>query len=199
LVAIQHIFVLMLENHSFDQMLGFSGITGTDAISGRATSVNGLTLACTSLLQLAHSWKKATVGDIVQRQGGKWPPPPPISLRALFGSSISNTFNGQTYSPAQPASYAMAVDPAHEFSYVLLQLCGVNGQNAYLAASDAFRNSGGPPPTYPEVYNTGFAAAHAAAIGNSNDGLGGNAYRRAVGLTANAVERRYLRRRLAEL
>jgi phospholipase C len=38
----QHIFVLMLENRSFDHMLGFSGITGTDAVTGRATKINGL-------------------------------------------------------------------------------------------------------------------------------------------------------------
>jgi phospholipase C len=40
--AIQHIFVLMLENRSFDQMLGFSGITGTDAVTGAPTAINGL-------------------------------------------------------------------------------------------------------------------------------------------------------------
>ena len=39
---IQHIFVLMLENRSFDHLLGFSGITGTDAVTGLQTTVNGL-------------------------------------------------------------------------------------------------------------------------------------------------------------
>jgi phospholipase C len=39
---IQHVFVLMLENRSFDHMLGFSGLTGTDAVSGAATKINGL-------------------------------------------------------------------------------------------------------------------------------------------------------------
>src|ERR1700761_5210457 len=39
---IQHVFVLMLENRSFDHLLGFSGITGTDAASGVPTSLNGL-------------------------------------------------------------------------------------------------------------------------------------------------------------
>lgn len=39
---IQHVFVLMLENRSFDHLLGFSEITGTDAISGLQTTVNGL-------------------------------------------------------------------------------------------------------------------------------------------------------------
>jgi phospholipase C len=40
---IQNVFVLMLENHSFDHLLGFSGITGIDAETGNATIVNGLT------------------------------------------------------------------------------------------------------------------------------------------------------------
>lgn len=40
--GIQHVFVLMLENRSFDHMLGFSGITGTDAVTGKATKINGL-------------------------------------------------------------------------------------------------------------------------------------------------------------
>jgi phospholipase C len=39
---IKHVFVLMLENRSFDHMLGFSGITGTDAATGRPTSIDGL-------------------------------------------------------------------------------------------------------------------------------------------------------------
>jgi phospholipase C len=40
---IEHVFVLMLENRSFDHMLGFSGITGTDAVTRAATRINGLT------------------------------------------------------------------------------------------------------------------------------------------------------------
>src|SRR3989442_4477660 len=35
-------FVLMLENRSFDHMLGFSGIEGADAVSGARTAVEGL-------------------------------------------------------------------------------------------------------------------------------------------------------------
>ena len=30
-IGIEHVFVLVLENRSFDHMLGYSGITGTDA------------------------------------------------------------------------------------------------------------------------------------------------------------------------
>lgn len=40
---ITNVFVLLLENRSFDHMLGFSGITGTDAATGAATKVVGLT------------------------------------------------------------------------------------------------------------------------------------------------------------
>ncbi|MGZ3647002.1 MAG: alkaline phosphatase family protein, partial [Ktedonobacteraceae bacterium] len=32
---IKHVFVVMLENRSFDHMLGFSNILGIDAVSGR--------------------------------------------------------------------------------------------------------------------------------------------------------------------
>ncbi|MFV0309570.1 MAG: alkaline phosphatase family protein [Desertimonas sp.] len=39
---IDHVFVLMLENRSFDHLLGFSGIVGTDAVSGGTTTVYGL-------------------------------------------------------------------------------------------------------------------------------------------------------------
>ena len=41
--AIKHLFVLMLENRSFDHMLGFSNITGTDAQTGRPTKAEALT------------------------------------------------------------------------------------------------------------------------------------------------------------
>jgi phospholipase C len=40
---ITNVFVLALENRSFDHMLGFSGITGSDAATGKPTSLNGLT------------------------------------------------------------------------------------------------------------------------------------------------------------
>ena len=122
--GIQRVFVLMLENRSFDHMLGYSGITGVDAVFGGPTSVNAPTLARTSLLQLARSWQRNTVSGIVLRQGGKWPPPAPISIRALLTSSVSNAFNGQSFSVTQPADYAMPVDPGHEFPDVVLQLSG---------------------------------------------------------------------------
>jgi len=41
--SIKHVFVLMLENRSFDHMLGFSEISGADAATGLPTKINGLT------------------------------------------------------------------------------------------------------------------------------------------------------------
>lgn len=41
-LGIEHVFVLMLENRSFDHLLGFSGISGTDAVTGAPTAIYGL-------------------------------------------------------------------------------------------------------------------------------------------------------------
>src|SRR4029077_4355471 len=40
MASIKHVFVLMLENRSFDHMLGFSGITGFDAATAAPTQIN---------------------------------------------------------------------------------------------------------------------------------------------------------------
>jgi len=42
-MSIEHVYVLMMENRSFDHMLGFSGLTGSDAATGQPTAINGLT------------------------------------------------------------------------------------------------------------------------------------------------------------
>ncbi len=39
---IKHVFVLMLENRSFDHMLGFSNLQGIDAITGQPTTIDGV-------------------------------------------------------------------------------------------------------------------------------------------------------------
>jgi len=41
-LGVEHVFVLMLENRSFDHLLGFSGVTGTDFETGAPTKINGL-------------------------------------------------------------------------------------------------------------------------------------------------------------
>src|SRR5215469_8911238 len=42
-MGLEHVYVLMLENRSFDHMLGFSEIAGTDAATGQPSAINGLT------------------------------------------------------------------------------------------------------------------------------------------------------------
>lgn len=42
MAKVEHLFVVMLENRSFDHMLGFSGIDGFDARTGRKTTIEGL-------------------------------------------------------------------------------------------------------------------------------------------------------------
>jgi phospholipase C len=121
LSQIQHVFVLMLENRSFDHMLGFSGLTGTDASTEVTTKINGL-------------------------------------------SGIeSNTFNGQTFAVLQGAPDRMPVDPGHEFSDVLLQLCG---QGATYT----------PGGAYPPINNSGYVASYVGSGGDSSPGVLMNCY-----------------------
>ncbi|MFL5657881.1 MAG: alkaline phosphatase family protein [Ktedonobacteraceae bacterium] len=147
--GIHHVFVLMLENRSFDHMFGFSGIKGTDAVSGNATQIMGL--VDLSLRQLARSLQVNTASGMVRRKGQTWPPPT-ISLRDLF---TSNRFNGQIYRAGEPADYAMPVDPGHEFENVTVQLCGPG----------VTYPSGG---AYPNVVNSGFVASYVVTGGQSN-------------------------------
>ena len=148
--GIQHVFVLMLENRSFDHMLGFSGIKGTDAHSGSATQIIGL--VDLSLRQLARSLQANTASGMAQRKGQKWPPPPTISMRNLF---TSNQFNGQIYRAGQSADYAMPVDPGHEFPDVTVQLCGLGVTYP-------------PGGAYPNVVNSGFVASYVLKGGQGN-------------------------------
>jgi phospholipase C len=152
---IQHVFVLMLENRSFDHMLGFSGITGRDAVSGGATSVDGLLLLGGSLRQLASNWGTDRASSIVINQG-KNLPPPPISVRSLFETSFSNSNGGQVYPVTQPADYVMPVDPGHEFPDVVQQLCG---------AGKTYPRGG----AYPPCDNSGFVYSYVQS-GGANPG-----------------------------
>ena len=77
---IKHVFVLMLENRSFDHLLGFSGITGTDAVS--------------------------------------------LEPRTIPTPTGSNRYREATYTQATPAINPMPVDPGHEFTDTVEELCG---------------------------------------------------------------------------
>ena len=101
--SIQHVFVLMLENRSFDHMLGFSGMTGFDPVTRQPTEISALP------------------------------------------SGVSNSWNGQTFPASTPAVDPMRIDPCHEFTDVLEQLCG----------KTASYPSGGH---YPPISNGGFVS-----------------------------------------
>ncbi len=147
---IQHVFLLMLENRSFDHMLGFSGISGRDASSGNPTRINGLNPL--GLRSAVVSFRTDSLSGIVKKEGRAWPPSQPISVRGLL---TSNLFSGQSYGVAQPADYAMPLDPGHEFPDVVEQLGGPG----------ATYPSGG---AYPPTVNSGFVATYVANGGQSN-------------------------------
>src|SRR5579862_2396420 len=110
--AIQHIFVLMLENRSFDHMLGWSGIGGTDAWSNTPTQINGLS------------------------------------------GTESNSYNGVNYPVTHGADNVMPVDPHHEFTDILCQLCGPGVPYP-------------PAGAYPAINDSGFVASYVASGGTS--------------------------------
>jgi len=114
-MAVQHIFMLMLENRSFDHMLGFSRISGRDAQTGQPTQVNSL------------------------------------------AGSESNVFNGATYTASKSTDLVMPVDPGHEFTNVLEQLCGTG-------------TSYPPGGAYPAITMSGFVASYAASGGSAAPG-----------------------------
>src|ERR1700684_2371462 len=74
----------------------------------------------------------------------------------LTGSELNN-FNGNTYRVNRGADDVMPVDPGHEFTNVLEQLCG----------PAAIYPSGG---AYPTITNTGFVASYVASGGTANPG-----------------------------
>src|SRR5580704_15642573 len=68
-------------------------------------------------------------------------------INGLIGTEL-NTYNGQTFSVSPGAPDRMPADPGHEFSNVLLQLCG----------QGASYPSGG---AYPVINNSGYVASYA--------------------------------------
>ncbi|MGB8725615.1 MAG: alkaline phosphatase family protein [Terriglobales bacterium] len=77
-------------------------------------------------------------------------------INGLTGSE-ANTFNGRVYGVSRGADDVMPVDPGHEFTNVLEQLCG----------PDATYPAGG---AYPAINNTGFVASYVASGGAADPG-----------------------------
>ena len=77
-------------------------------------------------------------------------------INGLTGSEANN-FNGRVYGVSRGADDVMTVDPGHEFTNVLEQLCGPG----------ATYPAGG---AYPAINNTGFVASYVASGGAADPG-----------------------------
>jgi hypothetical protein len=129
--GIKHIFVLMMENRSYDHFLGYSFITGTDTQTGQPTVAEGLVNADGSLKGDYYNdftfptWQAPTTpspsvsatSDVVNRNPPPPPPPPPpYWMTSRF--PVTNTAGDETFDHK---------DPQHQFSDVMMQLCGQEG------------------------------------------------------------------------
>jgi phospholipase C len=80
----------------------------------------------------------------------------PTQVNALMGSE-SNVFNGKTYGVSRGADNVMPVDPGHEFTNVLEQLCG---------PGVSYPRGG----AYPPIDKSGFVASYMASGGSASAG-----------------------------
>jgi hypothetical protein len=115
---IKHVFVLVLENRSFDHMLGFADVSGRDAVTGEPTHVDDLT-----------------------REGPHANPDPQAGDRDVSASrpaafALARDRGDGTHPP----------DPGHEFENVLLQLCGYTRDGSGAIAPPAYPDRNGRYP-----------------------------------------------------
>ncbi len=91
---ITNVFVLMLENHSFDHLLGFSGITGKDQ-QGNATAINGLTGTESNSIPGAPPFvvQKGAFDPMTTDPGHEFLD----TLEQLCGPGVSNPFPNKPY------------------------------------------------------------------------------------------------------
>jgi phospholipase C len=89
---VKHFFVLMLENRAFDHMLGFSGITGSDATTGLSTSIVGATASHTNTYA-GHTYPASKPADFQVITADQGPPHEfKDILRQLCGSGVEDTY-----------------------------------------------------------------------------------------------------------
>ena len=99
---IQHVFVLMLENRSFDHLLGNSGLTGTDAETQMPTKLNGLSGSESNPYNgKSYAISKAADGPANVDPGHEFPD----VVEQLAGAGV--TFpQGGPYPPVNGSGYA---------------------------------------------------------------------------------------------
>ncbi|HEY2361437.1 MAG TPA: alkaline phosphatase family protein [Candidatus Angelobacter sp.] len=140
-VPIDHVFVLMLEDRSFDHLLGFSGISGRDAQTGLLRSINGLTPDT----DLAGSGKEDSSkwNWQVDPSHGKLHPQYPADYN-LFWLKLAGD------------RLAMDGEPSHEFRNTMRQLCSTYDREAQ-QWTDPYTNFN-INHVYPPIMNQGFVA-----------------------------------------
>ena len=101
---IDHIFVLMLENRSFDHMLGMSHIQGFDASTGAPTSVDGLTGAESNLCDPQDPGSAVTVSRPAEFAipGDPDHDDPPHEFRHVFHQLTGAPFNAAQWTGQYP-------------------------------------------------------------------------------------------------
>jgi phospholipase C len=106
-MTVNHVFVLMLENRSYDHLLGFSRIEGTDAVTGAPTRANGLTGTESNTWQ-GKTYTVARGADYVM------PADPPHEfadvLEQLCGPGVKYPA-GRPYPPVNNSGYVAAYAP----------------------------------------------------------------------------------------
>ena len=147
---IKHIFVLMMENRSYDHFLGFSGITGTDTQTGQQTSAEGLKGGEYNLYPVPTSGTIAPdpPKKLLATDGAEWTSPEQPQRYTTYKFVVSPTAGDITDWQGNPPS---GLDASHQFPDVLMQLCGQQQTNAILNGA-----------SYPKALSLmGFAANYA--------------------------------------
>jgi phospholipase C len=176
---ISHVFVLMLENRSFDHLLGFSKITGTDAATGAPTTINALsgtesndykgipytvTPGAANTLSVDPGHELEDVVVQLAGQGATYPsggPYPPINNSGFaqsFGDKINPAVSGGGHGHQPPPPHIHP--PTDVMSYFTPEQLPVLNQLAREFAVCDHWYSSLPGPTWP---NRLFA--HAASSG----------------------------------
>jgi phospholipase C len=188
--VIKHLFVLVMENRSFDHLLGYSGITGTDTQTGQLTGVEGL-ISDSSITVRDQKADVATGIGVIgeqrfyndytfQTNGAEVSVPStgPITSTAPVESINSNLkstnpppppppppkFTTSRY-PATPTAGDTTYcqhDVQHQFFDVMRQLCGQGQALIPLNGADY--------PPVAEPTKTGFAADYALNSDAGNPG-----------------------------
>jgi phospholipase C len=177
-MPIRHVFVLMLENRSFDHMLGFSGISGKDINDGSVRPVEAA--AGTNLFQgvpvppsieadfklskpadvdPGHEFKHTVVAlcgpGAVYSDGGPYPP----VTRVIDNSGFIANYEASDGTPQNPPNIMKCYSP--------LRLPILNALASEFAVCDAWFSSL-PGPTWPNRF-----FMHAASSGGLDDSPSG--------------------------